>query len=395
MKPWWTTGSLYAEDGALRLDGVDLAELARRHGTPLYAYSRTTIRRQLARMSEALSGAVGRHRIYYAMKSNRNEDVLAAVRSVAGTGVDTCSPREITLALTAGFTPEDLSFNAGMLSNRDLSVVAGSRVHATLDTRSSLRRYGAMVPRGTPVGLRFDPGVAASYGQHPRMVYGLSKFGFDFEEAEDAVASARAAGLEVDSVATHIGWGLPEAHADLVDRAFARLAAVAGRIEGLRSVNVGGGLGGRYRAEDRPMLLETWAGLVAKHFGPLDVEVVCEPGTWVVGQAGVLLVEVNTVEQRRGARWIGVDAGYAINVLPAQYDIPLEIIPVAYPGAPPIGPANVAGHINEGIDVWARDRPLPDIREGDLLALWPAGAYGSSMASDHCLRGSCTEVAVG
>lgn len=393
--PWWQTASLRAVEEELTMDGIALHEIARRHGTPLYVYSRATVRRQLATLHELLTQCAPRHQLYYAMKANRNPEILGAVRSVPGVGIDTCSPREVATALDNGFAPGEISFNAGMLSDRDLDAVAAAGVHCTLDSFSALRRYGARMPRGTAVGLRFDAGVTASYGHHPKMVYGKSKFGFEVEECAAAVSAAAAAGLVVDSVAMHIGWGLPQESADLVDWAFARLAEVARQAPDLASVNIGGGLGGRYLAADRPLSLATWGECIARRLAPLDVTVVCEPGTWVAAPAGVLIVEVNTVEERRHIHWIGVDAGYAINPLPAMYDIPLEILPLCRPLAPATVTSHVAGHINEGLDVWAKARLLPPVREGDLLALFPAGAYGASMASDHCLRGEFGEVAVG
>lgn len=134
---------------------------------------------------------------------------------------------------------------------------------------------------------------------------------------------------------------------------------------------------------------------LAKHLAPLDVTLVCEPGTWVVATAGVLIVGVNTVETRRQVHWIGVDASYAINVLPAMYDIRLEVIPLCDSPATPALSVSVAGHINEGLDIWARDCRLPGAKAGDLLDFFPAGAYGSSMASNHCMRGDFAEVTVG
>jgi diaminopimelate decarboxylase len=171
-----------------------------------------------------------------------------------------------------------------------------------------------------------------------------------------------------------------------------RLAAVAQQIPSLTTVNIGGGLGGRFRAADHPLGLSTWSALLRRHLAPLAVTVACEPGTFVAAPAGVLLVQVNTVEERRGKRWIGVDAGYAINPCPALYDIPIEIVPLRQPLAQAVRVCHVAGHINESYDIWAHDYPMPDVREGDLLALLPAGAYGASMASDHCLRGQAQEI---
>lgn len=395
INPWWQSESLYVERNILTMDGVSLYELAQRYGTPLYVYSRPTVRRQLAALQKLLDQAAGKYKLYYAMKANRNPDILATVRGIAGVGIDTCSPREVATARGAGFAADEISFNAGMLSDRDLDYLAHTSVHCTLDSFSALQRYGARVQPGTAVGLRFDSGISASYGQHPKMVYGKSKFGFEVEECAAALTAAAAAGLIVDSVAMHIGWGLPQESADLVDWAFARLAEVARQAPSLKTINIGGGLGGRYLAADRPLSLDTWSQLIASHLSSIGATIVCEPGTWVVAPAGVLVVEVNTVETRRQIQWIGVDAGYAINPLPAMYDIPLEILPLRKPLARPTHTAHIAGHINEGLDLWAKARLLPHVREGDLLAFFPAGAYGSSMASNHCLRGDFNEVAVG
>lgn len=392
MPNWWEHESLRVHGDRLWLDGMALEDVAREHGTPLYVYSRATVQRQLRRLEDALARVTDRYRIFYAMKANRCPGVLAAVREVPGIGVDTCSPREIDHALAQGFAREDISFNAGMLSDRDLAHAASRGVHCTLDSFSALRRYGARVPRGTPVALRFDPGITTGYGGGDVTAYGGGKFGFEPAECPRALEAAAEAGLRVDGVHMHIGWGLPEEALPQVEAAFARLAALARQVPGLRTVNVGGGLGGRFQASDRPLPLEAWSAVLERHLAPLDVELACEPGTFVVAPAGVLLVEVNTVEERRGTRWVGIDAGHALNPCPALYDIPLEVVPLRAPQAPPLHAYTVAGHINEAVDVWARGRPLPEVREGELLALLPTGAYGASMASDHCLRGGVKEV---
>lgn len=394
MEPWWQHESLVAHEHDLEMDGHSLALLAHEYGTPLYVYSRATIRKRLLRMQEHLSQAVQKHKIYYAMKSNRHASVLETVRALGDVGVDCCSPREVQLALSHGFRPDELSFNAGMLSNADLDFLARSGVHVTLDSYSALRRYGQRVKSGTSVGLRFNPGTGTSYGDTPRLLYANAKFGFDIDEAEAAIRLAGAAGLNVDTIHMHIGWGLPEQSAPQVDVCFRRLAEIAAMIPELKQVNVGGGLGGRYRFGDHPLLLATWSELIAKHFGPLDVTVTCEPGTYISAPAGVLLVEINTVERRRGIDWVGVNAGFAINVNPAHYEIFFEAVRLASPLAEPMENYTIAGHMNEAIDIWGRRIPMPKLHEGDLLAFLPAGAYGSSMASDHCLRGTYKEIAV-
>ena len=165
-------------------------------------------------------------------------------------------------------------------------------------------------------------------------------------------------------------------------------------VPGLAWVNVGGGLGARYRAADHPLSLAHWAGSIARHLAPLGVPVACEPGTLVVGAAGVLLVTVNTVEARRGLTWVGVDAGHPLNPCPALYGIPLEVVSADRPLASPTGSFAVVGHINEAGDVWEAEARLPAPAEGDILALLPSGAYAASMASQHCLRGAYSEVLI-
>jgi diaminopimelate decarboxylase len=123
------------------------------------------------------------------------------------------------------------------------------------------------------------------------------------------------------------------------------------------------------------------------------LKIACEPGTYAAASAGILVSEVNTVEGRRGGRWIGLDAGYNVNVYAAHYGIPHELISVSRPLDPPEQTYVVAGNINEAIDVFSRSAALPLVEEKDFLAFFPAGAYGASMASDHCMRGGVIEVA--
>ncbi|MBI2567328.1 MAG: hypothetical protein HYV63_09885 [Candidatus Schekmanbacteria bacterium] len=391
---WWLHESYSLTDGDVLLEGSSLLDLAALHGTPLYVYSTATIQRQLQRLGNALSSAAAAHRIFYAMKANRHPDILAAALKVAGVGLDTCSPREVQLALACGCPREAISFNAGMLSDRDLRYLAEQQVHCTLDTFSALRRYGRVAAPGTSIGLRFDPGVRASYGGDPRMSYGQAKFGFDPDQAAAAIAEAARVGLAVDTVHMHLGWGLPGESRGLMAAAFARLAAIAAAFPQVRAVNVGGGLGGRYVESDRPILVPEWADIIATAFGPLGVEVCCEPGTFVAAPAGILLVEVNTVERRRGHDWLGVDAGSAVNVNSALYGIPLTALLLRAATAPPTHRYAIGGNINEAGDVWGYDVRLPEAREGDILAFLPAGAYGASMSSDHCLRGQAKQVVV-
>lgn len=394
LAPWWEGNGLAAGPDGLSIGGHSVAELASRHGTPLYIYSRKSVREHLAALRRALESIGVPTRIYYAMKANRFRPLLELIRAEGDIGIDASSPREVELALEIGFAPREISVTASMLSNRDLDAFARRAVHLNLDSLSAIRRYAARVPRGTRIGLRLDAAVEVGYGSSPKVVYGNTKFGLDHDDFDQALAESRERGLEVATLHVHCGWGLPMNALPKLEWLYGRLASFLGRAPSVDTVNVGGGLAGRHARSDAPLTLEAWAAALRSHLAPLGRTIACEPGTLVVDEAGILVVEANTVESKAGTTWIGVDAGHNVNVYVAHYGIPLEIAHVARPAAAGEACYSVAGNINESNDVFARDVELPTVREGDLLALLPAGAYGSSMASDHCLRGWAKEIAV-
>jgi diaminopimelate decarboxylase len=393
-RPWWWGEPFGLGPSGLTLDGHAVADLARVHGTPLYLYSRGELRSALRRLRRALTTTGARTRIYYALKANRFPPLLETLRAEGDVGLDACSPREVDFALAAGFGPDEISVTASMPSNRDLEAFAARGVHVNLDSLSSLKRFGARAPRGTRVGLRLDCAIEVGYGSDPKLVYGNTRFGIAHEAFDEALAVARAAGLFVDTLHVHCGWGLQEGALSKLVWLFRSLAGFARRVEGLEMVTVGGGLGARRRAADRPLEPEPWAAELGEALGSLGVTLACEPGTLLVDRAGLLVVEANTIEEKAGITWLGVDAGHNVNVYVAHYGIPIEIVHVADPLAPAPVTYAVAGNINESNDVFAWRAALPRTREGDLLVLLPAGAYGSSMASDHCLRGAPREVAL-
>jgi diaminopimelate decarboxylase len=392
---WWQSEELDVDDHGLLLDGRSVAALAAEHGTPLYLYSAAVIRRRLGELRTALAATGARFQIRYAMKANRFRPVLETVRGEGDVGIDACSPGEVELALDMGFAPDEVSVTPVMPSSRDLAVYAVKGSHVNVDTYSALTRWAETPGHGSGVGLRIDPKVAIGYGDDPLLAYGNGKFGFAPEALLDAVDFAAKLGLEIDELHVHVGWGLQATARDALGDVYGRLAMLAEMLPSVRVVNVGGGLCWRQQEEERPLSPETWSTLLRGYLAPLGREIACEPGTYALASAGLLVAEVNTVERRGGVTWLGLDAGHNVNVYAAHYGIPHEIIHVGRPADSDPRRYHVAGNINEANDVFARDVLLPEVREGDLLALFPAGAYGSSMASEHCLRPLAREVMVG
>jgi len=389
--PWWLSSPWSVTAEGLCLDGAALAPLAERRGGPLYVYSATAIRTAIAALRAALSTTGLPFDVYYAAKANRFGPVLSLMQA-EGVGIDACSPREVERALAHGFRADQISFTGSFLSDRDLDALVAAGVHVNLDAPSALRRYAARAPRGSAVGLRLDPSVRISYDDDPKVAYGGTKFGLLPDEVEPAMRLCAELGLRVDVLHVHLGWGLPAAALDRVEPVLAEVAAWARRWPSVTTINLGGGLGARRKAADQPMGPEHLAPLIRRHLGPLGLRIAVEPGTLLVDRAGALVMRVSCLHEKGPVTWVGVDAGHAINVYAAHYGLPGEIVHARRPLDPPARVVHVAGHINEANDVFARDVALPAVDEGDWLALLPAGAYGSSMASDHCLRGGFVEM---
>ncbi|MEO8361456.1 MAG: SET domain-containing protein-lysine N-methyltransferase [Vicinamibacteria bacterium] len=389
-RPWWAGGTLRSGPDGLEIAGFSVSAFAEEHGTPVYLYDGARITDRLAQLRSVL-GQFERHQILYAMKANRFRPVLEVLRADGQVGIDACSPREVTAAFESGFSASEVSVTASSLSVADLEFLSRSGVHVNFDQVNALTRYAERARPGARVGLRLDPGVSAGYGVNPLTNYGGGKLGLAPEDLPAALDAARASGLVVDTLHLHLGWGLRESDEPAFRHALEVLRAAAGQIETLDAVNVGGGLGGSLREGDRPLSPERWAAAIRDVFGSSGPRIVCEPGTFLTASAGILVSRIAAAWTKRGQRWLGLDCGQATNVYAAHYGLELEIVPVHGPATPPTQRYDVAGNVNESGDVFARDRALPDLGEGDLVALLPAGAYGSSMASDHCLRGAFAE----
>ncbi len=392
--PWWQGGALSAGPRGLQIGERAVADLAAQHGTPLYVYDSARVAEHISLLRRTLDLIGKPARIHYALKANRCPAVLRWMRAHGGVGIDACSPREVGLALDHGFAPAEISVTASVLPDRDLRTFVAQGVHLNLDSADVVRRYAAVAPTGTAIGLRIDPETRMGYGDATKLNYGGGKLGLAPEDVVAVARLARDLGLRVDTLHLHLGWGIQRKDEPAVREALRRLRSLAIEVGGITVLNVGGGLGGRLRAEDDPLPPARWGQAIGEALGDLDVELACEPGTLLMAHAGLLVVQVTSTFEKKGQRWAGVDAGLGINVYAAHYGAPLSVLDVARPLDAAGLSWNLAGHINEAADVLGRDVSLGALAVGDLLALYPAGAYGSSMASDHCMRGGFAEVLV-
>lgn len=385
-------------DGRLCCEGVPLEEIAARVGTPTYVYSAAAIRGQFEAYERALDGLP--HLTCYAVKANMNLAVLALLAG-AGAGADVVSGGELYRALRAGFDPRRIVF-AGVGKTREemrealkadvlLFNVESAAELAALD--ETARQEGTRAR----IALRVSPDIDPQ--THPYIATGLrtSKFGIPYREARDLYRRAAGlAGIEVAGIHMHIGSQLTRI-APIAD-AVGRVAdlAEALRADGirLRYLDVGGGLGIRYRDETPPSPGEL-VRAIQKAVERLGLTVLLEPGRSIVGNAGVLLTRVLYRKATDGRRFLVVDAAMNDLIRPALYSAYHEIRPVAHP--PEEGPrevTDVVGPVCESGDFLAKERELPVVPEGALLAVMSAGAYGFAMASNYNARPRAAEVLV-
>jgi len=396
--PWWQRPGLGYQRSHLTVAGHSLEALAARHGTPLYVYDLGRVVANLQRLRQALAELGTPHRVFYALKSNRHPDVLAALRQAGIHGLDTCSPGEVDLARGAGFAANRISFTGTSLSDRDLDrLLKHPDLILNCDSIHDLERVAERAP-GHRVGLRINPGLGIGYRRNRMLRYAGgsgTKFGLHREQFTTALRIARRRGLVVEGLHFHTGCGFLTPQLPVLDKIFRACRWFVDQLPALRYLNVGGGLGIPLVPEDAALDLTAWTALLRRHWAGAATEIWSEPGDYLVKDAGVLVLEANTVETKGTTRYVGVNGGFSVHPEPAFYDLPLW--PVSCRAPQPRGrleTVTIAGNINEALDILHADARLPRLANGDLLAFLNAGGYGAAMASNHCLRGDFTEIAV-
>ncbi|HET6713865.1 MAG TPA: diaminopimelate decarboxylase [Actinomycetota bacterium] len=392
-RTWWARPGLGIADGRLTIAGRDAEHLAREHGTPLFVYDLENAREQAEALRAAFDASGVAGRVRYALKAQREPGFLRFLRERAPyVGIDVCSPGELEWALEHGWEPEEISYTGTNLSDRDLARILPTGCHLNVDLLTQLERVGRAAP-GRTIGVRVNPRAGATHAGGTESAYAGSKptkFGIYPERLAEAVDISRRHGLTIDTVHVHSGYLYFDDSLDVVDEVMRRVAeATAALIEAgcpIAEVNTGGGLGVPFRPTDDPLDLAAWAGIMARHFGPLGVTVATEPGEFIAKQAGVHLAEVVTVEDREGTTFVGLDTGWNVLCEHFVYRIPFFPILCRAADAASVHDVTFSGHINEGPDLFAEDHAFPDVREGDIVALPNVGSYNASMTSAHCMR---------
>lgn len=394
---------LYCED-------VPVSALAKKHGTPLFVYSQTTLADHFQRLDSALAPLD--HLICFAMKSNSN---LAVIRTFAelGGGFDTVSAGEIRRVVAAGGDPSKCVFAGVGKTEEEIAFALKQGIYSfNVESEAELARISRVAVRLkkiAPVAVRVNPNVDAH--THAKITTGTyeNKFGIQFEHIEAVYArAAKLPNLRLRGLQMHIGSQLTDV--EPFRQAVEKVAPLVARLNarhGFDFFSIGGGLGIVYRdalasgspawwktPEGRKILTpQTYADTLVPLLKPLGLKILLEPGRFLSGNAGVLVTRVEYIKKTGKKNFVIVDAAMNDLIRPAFYDSFHEIVPVLKKGGATVS-SDVVGPVCESGDYFAKDRPLPKVAEGDHLALLSAGAYGSVMGSNYNSRALAAEVMV-
>jgi diaminopimelate decarboxylase len=383
------------EAGVLRCEDVPLSEIAGEAGTPAYVYSYSALERAYRELDEAFSGLD--HLVCYAVKANGNLAVLRALASF-GAGADVVSGGELYRAMRAGFDPKKVVFAGVGKTERELMAGLGERILLfNVESASELEhldRLAARHGKRARVAFRINPDVDAETHEHVATGRAFDKFGIPTQEAlalAERVGEYRS--VDLIGVHQHIGSQITKLapFTESVEKSAGLVAELKNRGFDIKYFNIGGGLGIRYKDEEAPSPAEL-VEAVRPTLESTGTRILCEMGRYIAGGAGALLTRVIYRKKSGEKDFVVADAGMNDLLRPSLYDAHHEVRAVSEDGS--LANADLVGPVCESGDYLARDRELPDAREGDLLAVMCAGAYGFSMASNYNSRPRPAEVLV-
>lgn len=382
-------------NGELFAEGASLSAIAEQFGTPTYVYSRAHIEAQFRSYADALAGMP--HLVCFAVKANSNLGVLNVLARL-GAGFDIVSRGELERVLAAGGDPHKVVFSGVGKSRDDMRRALEVGVHCfNVESDVELERLQTVAAEmgvSAPVSLRVNPDVDAQ--THPYISTGLkeNKFGINIDAAEAVYArAAELPNINIIGVDCHIGSQLTQVtpFLDALDRLLVLIDRLAARGIQIQHLDLGGGLGVRYRDEEPP-LAGDYIRAVRERLAGRDVALVFEPGRYIVANAGVLLTRVEYLKHTEHKDFAVIDAAMNDLIRPALYEAWMDIVPLK----PRDGVArryDLVGPICETGDFLGKDRALV-LAEGDVLAVCSAGAYGFVMSSNYNTRGRAAEVMV-
>ncbi len=373
--------------------GVDVQHLADEFGTPLYAYDENTFVRQYDRLFKAFKGV--QLKVKYACKALSNQAILKLFHKI-GSGLDAVSIQEVQLGLMAGFSPDEILFTPNGVSFEEIKMGVDAGVVINIDNIAILEHFGHEYGGKVPCCIRLNPHIMAGGNQHIQTGHIDSKFGISVHQLRHVERIIKTYGIHVTGLHVHTGSEILDSAVFL--RAAELMFEAAHQFKDLLFIDFGSGFKVAYKEGDVTTDIEELGAELSSRFKQFckeygrDLELWFEPGKFLVSEGGILLVRVNTVKQTMATVFAGVDSGQNHLIRPMFYDAYHHIVNISNPeGKPRI--YTVVGYICE-TDTFGWDRKLNEVREGDVLAILNAGAYGFSMSNNYNSRLRPAEVLI-
>lgn len=385
----------------LFIERISSLHLTEKYGTPLYVYSESRICDNLNLLKKILKKYYSKTRVLYACKANTNLSILSVLRS-AGVEIDAVSPGEVYLALKAGFKPKEILFTGTSVNEAEMSYLNTEGIRMNIDSLSQLKKL-LQINRPDSISMRINPMIGAGHHEHVKTAGPDAKFGIWETQASEAYKIALEAGVNKFGMQMHIGSGIMDV--DNYIQAVSRLITIVHNVT--ESINIkfdfidiGGGIGVPYPPDEKEIelnsFIETIFEFIIKKLTEYNLgepEIWLEPGRYIVADSGLLLTKVTTLKQTPERVFVGVDAGFNTLIRPAMYGSYHHILNASGMNNP-MQKYDVYGPLCESGDIFARERAIQEIDEGDILAFMTAGAYGYSMASNYNTRPRPAEVMV-
>lgn len=380
-------------DNIATVQGADLIALTQQFGTPLYIYDGNEIRRQVATLKEVFSGVD--IKIKFACKANTNLSILRLMRSL-GVGLDVVSIQEFRMAEIAGYSASEVTYTPSGVDFAEVEEAIETGLMLTVDSLPLLEWFGKQYGNSKPCMIRLKPNVAAGGNAKIMTAHAGSKFGISVLLLDQIVDIVNKYGIKVVGLHQHTGSDISKAEPflEVADVVF----QVAKHFPDLIMIDLGGGFKVSYHPNDTLTDMKSLGEEISNRFRQFcmeygrTLELWVEPGKFLVSECGILLVKTTVVKQDPAKVFAHVDSGLNHLIRPMMYDAYHYIQNLSNPDGP-LQTYNVVGYICE-TDNFAQDRELPEIRQGDILAIRNAGAYGFSMSSNYNARFRPAEVLI-
>ena len=368
-----------------------LSDLAQQFGTPLYVYHAEKIKEQYEKLTTAFRDS--NTLFFYACKALTNVNILKYIREI-GANVDCSSINEVRLALHAGFPKERILYTSNGIGFDEIKEAQSLGVIINIDSLSNLEKFGQLFGSAYPVGVRLRPNIMAGGNLKISTGHDKSKFGIPVDQIHLILDIVKQYNLKIHDLHIHTGSEIKDV--DVFVKGIEILFDLIPKFSDLRFIDLGGGFKVPYQDGDTetdiPALARAVAKAFASHPGSTPLQVWFEPGKFLVSECGFFITKVNVIKQTGAATFVSVDSGFNHLIRPMFYDAYHRIVNISNPNGEPHR-YSVVGNICE-TDTFAWDRSINEVREGDYLVFYNAGAYGFEMSSNFNSRYKPAEVLI-